>query len=137
MTVRRYGGTEMLVAVVHARNSFRMRSYKIIGLKVPWNHTLPKKEGEGGGETEFSVTAASSGSGREASSNGWRALRQTCTGCRGGREPWSVGRAPNAREFRWRANHGVWRGRGFRGRSRSARCAAAQRRCARVRGRRL
>src|SRR5437870_1051308 len=48
MTVRRYGGTEMLVAVVHARNSFRMRSYekqprkcfrmrsyKIIGLKVP------------------------------------------------------------------------------------------------------
>src|SRR3989441_1812701 len=60
MTVRRYGGTEMLVAVVHARNSFRMRSYekqprksfrmrsyKIIGLKVPWNHTLPKKRGRG------------------------------------------------------------------------------------------
>src|SRR2546425_5415525 len=60
MTVRRYGGTEMLVAVVHARNSFRMctykksshksfrmRSYKIIGLKVPWNHTLPKRRGRG------------------------------------------------------------------------------------------
>src|SRR3989441_12511702 len=58
MTVRRYGGTEMLVAVVHARNSFRMRSYekrprksfrmrsyKIIGLKVRWNHTLPKRRG--------------------------------------------------------------------------------------------
>src|SRR5207302_1988210 len=29
------------------RKSFRMRSYKIIGLKVPWNHTLPKKRGRG------------------------------------------------------------------------------------------
>src|SRR2546425_8698617 len=60
MTVRTYRGTEMLVAVVHARNSFGMRtygkcacksfrmcSYKIIGLKVPWNHTLPKKRGRG------------------------------------------------------------------------------------------
>src|SRR2546427_7619693 len=58
MTVRRYRGTEMLVAAVHARNSFRMhsyekrprksfrmRSYKIIGLKIPWNHTLPKRRG--------------------------------------------------------------------------------------------
>src|SRR3989441_1299859 len=60
MVVRRYRGTEMVVAVVHARNSFRMctykksshksfrmRSYKIIGLKVPWNHTLPKRRGRG------------------------------------------------------------------------------------------
>src|SRR5437879_13864297 len=60
MVVRRYRGTEMLVAVVHARNSFgmhcyekrprksfRMRSYKIIGLQVPWNHTLPKRRGRG------------------------------------------------------------------------------------------
>ena len=28
MTVRRYRGTEMLVAIVHARNSFRMRIYE-------------------------------------------------------------------------------------------------------------
>src|SRR2546425_2007816 len=149
MTVRRYRGTEMLWrsstpatplectltknGLVSPLECALTKSLDLKSLGI----TLFQKGGGGGGKTELSVTASSSGSGRGASSSGWRALRQTCAGCRESCSPWFVDRAPSGPESRWRASHGVWRGKGFRGQSRSARCAAAQRRCARVRGRRL
>jgi len=49
MTVRTYRGTEMLVAVVHARNSFGMHSYEGNNIldSVTWSeHIVPCLERE-------------------------------------------------------------------------------------------